>query len=168
MAAVMLQVIPSFCTNYSKNSLFTTANRYEKFTLSKEHCFAGHDDKMCFLLDCRYYIILIGDIKEPLQKSDVFFFNSQPADCLYTISKYRFTGKNVVNSGVIICRGQIISTSRTERGWNDQHRDKEILEEKLQENNCLAPSKRLKRHKLVDKSLETELNQLKGLNSNWN
>ena len=31
MAAVMLQVIPSFYTNYSKNSLFISAHTYEKF-----------------------------------------------------------------------------------------------------------------------------------------
>ena len=29
IAAVMLQVIPSFYTNYSKNSLFISANTYE-------------------------------------------------------------------------------------------------------------------------------------------
>ena len=41
MAAVMLQVIPSFYTNYSKNSFFIS----EKYIVSKEYCIAGHDDK---------------------------------------------------------------------------------------------------------------------------
>ena len=75
MAAVMLQVIPSFNINYPKKSLFISANTYEKFIVSKEYCIARHDDKMCFLPNCRYHIILIGNIKELLQKLDAFCFN---------------------------------------------------------------------------------------------
>ena len=67
MAAVMLQVIPSFYTNYSKNGLFIFANTYEKYIVIEGFCFAGYDDKMCFLPNCRYHIILIGNIKELLQ-----------------------------------------------------------------------------------------------------
>ena len=96
MAAVMLQVIPSFYTNYSKNSLFISANTYEKFIVSKEHCIADHDVKMCFLPKCRYHIILIGIVKELLQKLDAFCFIYQHADCLHTLFKYRFTGKIVL------------------------------------------------------------------------
>ena len=99
MAAVMLQVILSFYKNYSKNSPFISANIYEKFILSKEYCIARHDDKMCFLPNCRYDFILIGNIKELLQKLDAFCFNYQHADCLYTLFKYRFSGKIVRNSG---------------------------------------------------------------------
>ena len=99
MAAVMLQVIPSFHTNYSKNSRFISANTYEKFIVSKEYCSADHDDKMCCLPNCRYHIILIGNIKELLQKLDAFCFNYQQVDCLYTLFKYRFSGKNVPKSG---------------------------------------------------------------------
>ena len=43
MAAVMLQVIPSFHTSYSKNSLFISANIYENYIVSKEYCIARHD-----------------------------------------------------------------------------------------------------------------------------
>ena len=96
MAAVMLQVIPSFYTNYSKNSLFNSANTYEKYIVSKEYCIAQHDDKMCFLPNCRCHIFLIGNIKDFLQKLDAFCFNYQLVDCLYTLFKYRFCGKNVV------------------------------------------------------------------------
>ena len=99
MAAVMLQVIPSFFTNCSKNSLFISANTYEKYIVSKEYCIARHDDMMCFLPNCRYHIILIGNIKELLQKRDAFCFNYQHVDCLYTLFKYRFTGKIVLKSG---------------------------------------------------------------------
>ena len=99
MAAVMLQIIPGFYTKYSKNSLFISANTYEKFIVTKEYCIAGHDDKMCLLLNCRYHIILIGNIKELLQKLDAFCFNYQHVDCLYTLFKYRFNGKIVIKSG---------------------------------------------------------------------
>ena len=99
MAAVMLQVIPSFYTKFPKNSLFISANTYEKFIVGKEYCIARHDDKMCFLPFCRYHIILIGNIKDLLQKLDAFCFNYQHVDCLYTLSKYRFSGKIVVKSG---------------------------------------------------------------------
>ena len=99
MAAVMLQVIPSFYSNYSKNSLFISANTYEKFIESKEYCIARQEDKMCFLPNCRYHIILLGNIKELQQKLDAFCFNYQHMDCLYTIFKYRFHGKTVVKSG---------------------------------------------------------------------
>ena len=67
--------------------------------MSKEYCIAGHDDKMCFLPNCRYHIILIGNIKELLQKLDAFCFNYQHVDCLYTLFKYRFKGKIVIKSG---------------------------------------------------------------------
>ena len=103
MAAVMLQVIPSFHTNYSKNSLFISANTYEKYIMSKEYCIADHNDKMCFLPNCRYRNILIGNIKELLQKLIAFCFNYQHVDCLYTLFvpffNYRFSGKIVLKSG---------------------------------------------------------------------
>ena len=54
---------------------------------------------MCFLPNCRYHIILIGNIKELLQKLDAFCFNYQHVDCLYTLFKYRFNGKIVIKSG---------------------------------------------------------------------
>ena len=75
MAAVILEVIPSFFTMYSQNDLFVCANTYEKYLVSKENCIAGQDDKMHILPNCRYHIILTGDIKEVLHKLDAFCFN---------------------------------------------------------------------------------------------
>ena len=54
---------------------------------------------MCFLPNCRYHIILIGNIKELLQKLDAMCFNYQHVDCLYTLFKYRFSDKIVLRSG---------------------------------------------------------------------
>ena len=88
-----------FFTSFSKSSLFISADTYEKYIVSKEYCIAGHDDKLCFLPNCRYHIILIGHIKELLQKLDAFCFNYQNLDCLYTVFKYRFNGKIVIKSG---------------------------------------------------------------------
>ena len=99
MAAVMFQVIPRFYTNYSENSFFIPANTYEKYILSKRDSIARHNDKMCFLPKCRYHIILRGNIKGLLQKLEAFCFNYQHVDCLYTLFKYRFSGKILVKSG---------------------------------------------------------------------
>ena len=98
MAAVMLRVIPSFYTILSKNSLFISANSYEKYIVTNEYCIARHDDKVCFLRNCRCHIFLIGNIKELLQKLDAYCFNYQHVDRLYTLFKYRLRRKNVVES----------------------------------------------------------------------
>ena len=121
MAAVMLQVIPIFYTNYSKNSLFNSANTYEKIIVSKNYCIARHNDKMCFLPNCRYHIILIGNIKDLLQKLDAFCFNYQHVDCLYTLFKYHFSGKIVVRSG------QLFDNLQTAVHFNQQNRGVERM-----------------------------------------
>ena len=97
-AVVMLQVNPSFYTNYSKISHSTSPNTYEKYIVSKEFCIARHDDKMCFLHNCRYHILLIGIIKGLLQKKNAFCFYYQHMDCLYTFFKPHFSGKIFVES----------------------------------------------------------------------
>ena len=67
--------------------------------MRKEYCIARHDDKMCFLANWKYHIILIGNIKELLQKLDAFCFKYQLVDCLYTLFKSRFSGKSVPKTG---------------------------------------------------------------------
>ena len=99
MAALMLQMIPSFYTIYSKNSLFISAYTHEKHIVSKKYCIARHDDKMCFLPNCRYHIKLLGNFKDFLQKLDALCFFYQHLDCLYTLFKYHFSGKILVKSG---------------------------------------------------------------------
>ena len=89
----------SFYKNFSKNSLFFSANTYENYIVCKEYCIARHDDNICFLPNCRYHINLIGNNKELVQKFDAFCFNYQHVDCLYTLFKYRFSGKIVLKSG---------------------------------------------------------------------
>ena len=99
MAAGMLQVIASSYTIYSKTNFFFSPNSTEKYIVSKEYCFARHDDKVCFLANCRYHIILKDNLKVLPLKLDAFCFMYQHWDCLYTPFKYRFSGKVVVKSG---------------------------------------------------------------------
>ena len=165
MAAVMLQVIPSFYTIFSKNSLFISATTYEKYTVSKENCFARHDDKMYFLPKCRYHIILIGNTKDLLQKLDAFCFNYQHVDCLYTLFKYRLDGKIVIKIGQLLDNLQrAVHFSQQNRGVDRMPSiAKKRLLRKTTKNICWAPSKRPNRCTLVDQCLQTELNKLKRL-----
>ena len=151
-----------------KKQPFISANTYEKYIVSKEYCIARHDDKMCFLPNCRYHIILIGNIKELLQKLDAFCFNYQHVDCLYTIFKNRLSGKIVLKSG------QLFDNLKRAVHFNQQNRgvdrmpsitQKRFLRKKYKII-CLAPSKRPNRRKLVDQCLQTELNKLKRPNLN--
>ena len=52
----MLQVIPSFITNNSKNSLFISVNKNENYIVCKEYCIVHDDDNICFQPICRYQV----------------------------------------------------------------------------------------------------------------
>ena len=101
MAAIMLQSIPSFYTKFSEKSLFISAKTYEKYIVCKDYCIAHHDDKTCFLPACKYHILLLGDVEELLKKLDSFCFTYHHVDCLYTLFKYRFSGKVFAKSGQV-------------------------------------------------------------------
>ena len=51
-----------------------------------------------FLPACKYHIVLLGDVQELLKKLDSFCFTYQHVDCLYTLFKYRFSGKVIAKS----------------------------------------------------------------------
>ena len=101
MAAIMLQSIPSFYTKFSEKSIFISASTYEKYIVCKDYCIAHHDDKTCFLPAYNYPIILLGNVAELLKKLDTFCFTYQHVDCLYTLLKYRFSGKVFAKSGKV-------------------------------------------------------------------
>ena len=163
MAAVMLQVIPSFYTNCSKNSLFISANTYGKYIVCKEYSIARHDDKMCFLPNCRYHIILIGNIEELLQKLDAFCFNYEHVDCLYTLFKFSFSDK------IAIKRGEFFDYLQRAVHFNQQNTGvermssiaKKRLLRKKYKKHFLSSFQKTKSTKLVDQCLQTELNKLK-------
>ena len=128
MAAVLLQVFPSFHTNYSKNSLFSSANTYEKYIVSKEHCISRRDDKMCFLPNCSYNIILLGHVDE---LNWIHF--ASPINTWTVSTDFSSTASvaelSRVDNSLIICRGQFVSTSKTEE-WIDCPASLKTLDEK--------------------------------------
>ena len=102
MAPVVIQAIRSFYANFSQSSLFNSANTYETYLVCKAYYCNAHDaDKLCFLPNCRYHIILIGEIDELLQKVDAFCFRYQHVHCLCTLSKNWFSGKIVARRGQV-------------------------------------------------------------------
>ena len=97
----MLQSIPSFYAKISEKSLFISATTYEKYIVCKDYCIAHHNEKTCFLPSCKYHIVLLGNVQELLKKLDSFCFTYQHVDCLYTLIKYRFSGKVIAKSGQV-------------------------------------------------------------------
>ena len=118
MAAIMLQSIPSFYTKLSEKSLFISANTYEKYIVCKDYCVAHHDDKTCFLPSCKYHILLLGNVEELLKKLDTLCFTYQHVDCLYTLFKYRFSGKVIAKSGQVF--------DNVQRAVDFNHRNKGV------------------------------------------
>ena len=101
MAAIMLKTILSFYTKISEKSLFISANTYENYFVCTDYCIAHHDNKTCFLPTCKNHVILHGNVEELLKKLDTFCFTYQHVDCLYTLFKYRFSGKVIAKSGQV-------------------------------------------------------------------
>ena len=101
MAAIMLQTIPSFYAKILEKILFISANTYEKYIACKDYCITHYDDKTCFLPSCKYHILQLGNVQELLKKLDTFCFTYQHVDCLYTLFKYRFSGKVIAKSGQV-------------------------------------------------------------------
>ena len=102
----MLQTIPGFYAKISKKTFFISATTYEKYIVCKDYCIAHHNEKTCFLPACKYQIVLLGNVQELLKKLDTVCFNYQHVDCLYTLFKYRFSGKIITKSGQVFDNGQ--------------------------------------------------------------
>ena len=52
-----------------------------------------------FFPACKYHIVLLANIQELLKKLDTFCFTYQHVNCLYTLFKYRLSGKVIAKSG---------------------------------------------------------------------
>ena len=118
MAAIILQSIPSFYAKISEKSLCISATTYEKYIVCKDYCIAHHDEKTCFLPACKYHIVLLGNVQELLKKLDSFCFTYQHVDCLYTLFKYRFSGKVFAKSGQVF--------DNVQRAIDFNHRNKGV------------------------------------------
>ena len=123
MAAIMLQTIPSFHAKTSEKYLFTSANTNEKYIVCKESCTAHHNEKTCFLPACKYHIVLLGNVQELLKKLDTICFTYQQVDCLYTLFKYRISGKVIAKSGQVFDNLQraVDFNHRNKGGQNAEH-----------------------------------------------
>ena len=170
MAAIMLQTIPSCYAKISEKSLFISANTYEKYNVCRDYCIAHHDDKTSFLPSCKYHILLLGNFEELLEKLDAFCFTYQHVDCLYTLFKYRSSGKVIAKCGNVFVNVQ--------RAVDFNHRNKGVdrmpsiakkrhLRKKYKKNFCSAPFKRQKQRRPVVQCLQKELKKLKRLNLSW-
>ena len=103
MATITLQTIPSFYTKFSEKCSFNSANTYEKYLVCNDYSQwqAFHNDKTCFVCDCKLHVLLLGNVDELLKKLDTFCFTYQHVDCLYTLFNYRFSGKIIAKSGQV-------------------------------------------------------------------
>ena len=99
MTAVMIQVIPSFFAEYSGKCLFISANTYKKQIVCKDYYVVFHNDKTCCVSNCKFHIVLLGNVEDLLKKLDIFRFIYQHVDCLNTVFKYHFSGKVFALSG---------------------------------------------------------------------
>ena len=133
MAAIMLQTIPSFYAKISEKSLFISATTYEKYIVGKDYCIAHHNDKTCFLPTCKYHIVLLRNVQELLKKLDTFCFTYHHVDCLYTLFKYRFSGKVIAKSGQVF--------DNVQRALDFNHRNKGVFGSASQ-TECRALQKR--------------------------
>ena len=74
-----------FYKKFKKQS-FYFCNHLQIYIGSGEYCIASHDEKLCFLNNCRYHIILMRDIKDLLQKLHALCCDYQYVECLCTLS----------------------------------------------------------------------------------
>ena len=161
MAAITLQSIPSFYAKVSGKNLFISAASSEKYIVCKSYCIAHHNENPCFLPACKNHIVLLGNVQELLKQLDKFCFTYQHMDCLYTLFKYRFSGKVLAKSGQVL--------DKVQRAVDSNHRNKGVDRmPSIAKNICSAPFKRHKQRRPVIHCLQKELKKLKRLNLNSN
>ena len=114
----MLQTMPSFYTKISEKCFFISTNTYKNYVVCNDYCVAFHNDKTCFVSNCKFHIILLGNVDELLKKLDTFCFTYQHVDCLYTLFKYRLTGKVIAKSGQVF--------DNVQRALDFNHRNKGV------------------------------------------
>ena len=116
-----------------------------------------------FLPACKYHLILPGNVEELLKKLDTFCFTYQHVDCLYTLFKYRFSGKFIVKTGQVF--------DNVQRALEFKHRNKgaDRMASIAKKGSCgqsrksiySAPSKRQKQRRPVVQCLQKELKKTK-------
>ena len=119
MAAVMLQVIPSFFQKLSETSLFISTDDYNKFLVCRHCCVAAHDPAFCCLKNCKFHLLLIADkdLNDLLVKLDRVCFTYQHVECFYNLFKFRFSGNVLEKNGKIYdCVERAVSFNKLNKG----------------------------------------------------
>ena len=143
----------------------------KKNIVCKDYCTAHQNEKACFFPACKYHNVLFGNVQELLKKLDTFCFTYQHVDCLYTLFKYRFSGKVIARSGQVF--------DDVQRAVDFNHRNKgvdrmpsiakkRLLRKKCKKHICSTPFKRQKQRRPVVQCLQKELKKLKRLSLNSN
>ena len=107
MAAVMIQLIPSFNADCSKNNRFFLQLHIKITFYLKVTVLLIMMTSCAFSPNCRYHILLIGDIDELLHKLDAFCCTYQQVYSI-TYSSTDSVEKLVprVDKCLILCKGQ--------------------------------------------------------------
>ena len=103
MAAAMCQAPPSFYSDYSRDSLFTSVSNalYEKYIVTQDYCVSTHSF-LCSLDNCKFHLLLIGTtFSQILQRLDKHIYIYQEIDCLYTLFKHKFNSSILTSSGEV-------------------------------------------------------------------
>ena len=167
MAVIMLQTIPSFYAKNSERSLLISATTYEKYIVCKDYCIAHHNEKTCFSAACKCHTVLLGNVQELLKKLDTFCFTYQHVDCLYTLFKYRFSGK------VFAKNGQVFDNVQRTVEFNHRSKavdimpsiaKKRLLRKKYKKHFFSAPCRKQNQRTPVVQCLQKELKKSKRLN----
>ena len=98
-------------------------------------CVVFHNYRTCFGSNCKFHIILLGNVDELVKKLDRFCFIYEHVDCLYTLFKYRFSGTVIAKSGQVFDNvQQAVDFNRRNKGVDrmpTEHCKKETLAEKF-------------------------------------
>ena len=165
----MLQSIPSFYEKISEKSLFVSATTYENYIVCKDYCIAHHNGKTCFLLACKYHIVLLGNVQELLKKLDKFCFTYQHVDCLYTLFEYRISGKVKAKSRQVFDNvQQAVDFNHRNKGVDRMPTiaKKKLLRKKYKKH-LFSSFQRQKQSRPVVPGLQKELKKSKRINLSW-
>ena len=168
MAAIILKTIPRFYTKNSEKCLYFPSNANKKYIVCKEYCVANHDTH--HLPACKNHIILLGNVEELQKRLDTFCVTYQHVECLFTLLKYRFSGKVIAKSGQVFENVQRAVDFNHRNKWVDRVTSiaKKDFRGKSSKSIYSAPFKRQKQCRPVDHSLQKELKKSERLNLNCN
>ena len=133
MAAIIIQTIPVFTHKFQKK-VSSFLQLHMKTKLFVKTTASPITTKRRVFSACKNHIVLLGNVQELLKRLDKFCLTYQHVDCLYTLFKYRFSGK------IIAKRGQLFDN--VQQAVDFDHKNKGVdrmpsianktLEEKVQ------------------------------------